>query len=162
MPNLITMLQSGHITEAIKPQTGASARSGDWVSLANYKKCAILVHIAQGNAATTALTVDRATTTAGASEDTGITLTNFWTLEDTPTTSDTWTKGTAAASITTSATGTGSSLYLIDIDAAALDDGTGYMAIQLEAGISNTNNVISATYILYGNRYPAAAPPSAL
>ena len=150
------------IREGIKPQTGGSARSGDYVSLRGYSGCMIMVQIAQGAANTTALTVDKATAVAGTNESTGITLNNWWKLEDTPTSTANYTKGASAASITTSATGSGSSVYVIDVKAeelgAAVSDGTPYDCIQLEAGSSSASNVLSATYVLYGARYAQQTP----
>ena len=143
------------VVEAIKPQTGGSARSGDWVNLENYGGCLIVVDIAQGAANTTAITVDKAKTAAGGSESTGITLTNFWYCADTPSTADTFTKGTAATSITSSSTGFGSSVYVIDLTAAELGDGYSYL--QVELGSSSASNLVQATYILYDAAYPGAA-----
>ncbi len=148
--------QNAKICEAIKPQTGAAARSGDWVSLKGYNKCMIIVHIAQGNAATTAITVDKATDVAGTGESTGITMNNWWYCKDTPTTSDTYTKGTAAASITSSATGTGSSIYVIDIAAEELG---AYDCVQVELGQSHASNLVSAMYVLYEPRYADSTMP---
>lgn len=154
------------VREAIKPQTMGSARSGDWVSLENYEGCLIEIHIAQGHASGSTITVDKATAVAGTNESTGITLANWWKLEDTPTTTANFTKGASAASISTSATGSGSSIYLIDIKAAELvaahSDGTSYDCIQLEAGSSNASNVLSAVYHLYGARYPQQNPANAI
>lgn len=138
--------------EAIKPATAAGALSGDWVSLKNYEGCMIVVHITQGAADTTAITVDKATSVLPAGESTGITLNNWWECEDAPATSDAFTKGTAAASITSSATGSGSSLYVIDVKASELG---AYDCIQVELGASSGSNISSAMYYLYGPRYPA-------
>jgi len=147
---MFKLFENSHICEAIKPQTAAGAKSGDWVSLKGYDGCLILVQIAQGNAATTAITVDKATEVAGSTTSDGITMNNWWYLLDTPTTASIWTKGTAAASITSSATGTGSSLYAIEIKAAELG---AYDCIQLELGASDVANVVAASYILYNGRY---------
>jgi len=137
----------------------AGAASGDWVSLKGYDGILIIVHIAQGNAATTALTVDKATDVAGTGQSAGITMNHWWKCEDAPQISDAFTKGTAAASITTSATGTGSSICAIDIKA---DELGAYDCVQLEAGASNAANILSAIYILYNSRYHQAAPISAI
>ena len=147
------------IVEAIKPQTGGSARSGDWVSLKNYNHITIIVQLALGNAATTAITVDKATAVDGSGNSNGITLNNWYLA--TASTSDAMTKGTAAASITTAATGSGSEIYVIEIDAAELGD---YDCVQLELGASHASNLVSATYVLSGARYAAQAinMPSAI
>jgi len=148
--------EGGVIHEAIKPQTGGSARSGDWVSLKGYEKCLILVHIGQNNAATTEITVDKATDVSGTGESTGITLNNWWSAEDS---AGVYTKGTAASSITSSDTGSGSSVYLIEVRAEELG---AYDCIQVECGASNAANYISALYILYPGRYQQATPISAV
>lgn len=146
----MSLFENIKVCEAIKPQTGANARSGDWVSLKGYDGCMIVVHIAQGAVNTTAITVDKATAVAGTGNSDGITMNNFWYCADTPTTADTFTKGTAAASITSSNTGSGSSIYVIDIKAEELG---AYDCIQLELGASNAANLVSAMYILYKGRY---------
>lgn len=153
------------IISLIKPQTGGSARSGIWVSMANYGKLTMIVSIAQGAANTTAITVDKAKTSAGGSNSDGITMANFWTMVDAAGTaqaaaSDTYTKGTAAASITSSSTGSGCSVYVIEILAEELGDG--YNWVQLELGSSSASNLVSAVGILTEPRYASSANPTAL
>lgn len=155
--------ENSHITPAIAHSTGGSARSGDWASLANYHKIGILVAISQGNAATTAITVDKATSTVPAGESTGITLNNWWKMEDITvgTTVDTWTKGAAAASITTPATGAGMSYYWIEIEADELPaSGTNYNAVQVELGASNASNLVQAFYFMLEPRFAQALTAS--
>lgn len=144
--------------------TGAGARSGDWGSLAKYHKVGIFVQIVQGAANTTAITVDKADDTVPTHESTGITLANWWKLEDVTigTTADTWTKGTAAASITSSATGSGESYYYIEIDADELPTTTyNYNSVQVELGQSAAGNLLSAWYIMLEPRYSEDLTPSA-
>ncbi len=154
------LFENVHICEGIKPQTAAGAKSGDWVSLKDYKRCMIIVYIAQGAVNTTAITVDKAKTAGGVSNSDGITMNNFWYIADAPQTSDVYTKGTAAASITTSATGSGSSIYVIDI--AAQELGTDYDFLQVELGASSASNIVSALYILYNAAYPMALTPTGI
>ncbi len=147
--------EQAHIVPGIAHQTGGSARSGDWVSLAKYGRVGILVSIYQGAANTTAITVDKATSTAPANEATGITMANWWYLLDVTagTTVDTWVKGTAAASITSSATGSGTSYYWIEIRADELPNSTQeYSAIQVELGASAAGNILYATYFMMDPR----------
>lgn len=156
--------ERSHITPAIAHSTGGSARSGDWVSLKNYHKVGILVAISQGNAATTAITVDKATDTVPNNQSTGITLNNWWKMEDITvgTTVDTWTKGTAAASITTPATGSGMSYYWIEIDSSELPAaGVNYNSVQVELGASNAANLVQAFYFMLEPRFEQALTPSA-
>ena len=144
--------------------TGVAARTGDRVSLENYQRVAILVQIYQANAATTAITVDKVTAATAGTESTGITMLNWWKREDVTagTTADTWTKGTAAASITSSATGSGTSYFLIDIGADELSaSGVDYDFVECELGISDVANYLWVTYFLYNPRYAQATLPSA-
>ncbi len=151
------------VVPALSHQTGAGARTADRVCLKNYAGCAILLSIYQGNAATTAITVDKDTAAGGGTESAGITLNNFWYCQDVTvgTTADTWTKGTAAASITSSATGSGTSYYLIDIQADELPEGgVDYDFLELNCGTSNSANYLNAVYLLYGPRYAGATLPT--
>lgn len=135
------------VINAVKPQTGGSARSGDWISLKNAKGVLITVDIAMGAANTTAITVDKATDVSATGESTGITLNNWWKRTD----AGVVTKGTAAASITSSATGSGYETFLIYIDADELPNSTAdYDCIQVELGSSSASNLVSASYILFG------------
>jgi hypothetical protein len=159
------IVQDGKIVSAIKPQTGGNAISSAWINMANYSKATVVIEIAQGNAATTAITLDKAKTSAGGSNTDGITIQNWWSMVDVAGTtqaaaSDTFTKGTAHTSITSSATGTGCSLYVIEISAEEL--GQGYNFFQVELGASNAANIASCLVILTGAAYGGPSTPTAL
>jgi len=148
------------IVEAIKPQTTAGARSGDWVSLKGYRKCAIIVQVARGADATAlAITVDKAKAVAGTDNSDGITMTHFWSNSDCVA-SDTLIKGTAAATIADDTTQSKDHIHVIDID--AVDLGEGYDCIQVEVGQSAAATLVSAVYVLYGARFAQATPPTAI
>lgn len=134
----------------IAPIAGGSARSGDWISLKGYEGVMILVHIAMGHAATTAITVDKATAVAGTGNSDAITLAHAWKRTGALGGAPTWTAVTPATSITSSATGSGEDQFIIDIPASELGD---YDCVQVELGASNSANIVSAEYILYGPRY---------
>lgn len=156
----MTFAENVKIVEAIKPQTGASARSGDWVSLKNHRKCAIVVQIAMGNAATTAITVDKATSVSGTGESTGIAFGPYWANTTTQST-DTLTRtgSSSTTSITSSSAGTGAELYVIQINAEDLGN---FDCVQVELGASNAANLVSATYYLYEPRFAQPIPPAAI
>ena len=151
----------------------AGAADGDWVSLKAYDHVGILVYVTQGNAATTAITVDAATSVAGANLNASITMNDWWYITDTAigtdagTNSDAWTKGAAATSITTSATGSGASAYYIEVNADDLVTGTSaftattqYDCIQLKLGASNVANIIAAFYVMMPSRYAQSVSPT--
>ena len=167
------LMQNAKIVPGLAPATKAAAADGDWVSLKAYDKVGILVYIAQGDVATTTITVDAATSVAGANLNAGITLNEWWYITDTAigtdagTNSDTWVKGVAAASIVGSATASGASMYYIEINADDLVTGqsaftaiTQYDCIQAKIGGSNAADIGCVIYILFPPRYAQAVSPT--
>ena len=144
-----------------------AARTSDRVSLEGYAKVGILVQQYQGGAGTANITVDKITAATAGTESTGMTLNNFWTMEDVTvgTTADTWTKGTAAATIATSNTASGMSYYWIEIDADELRTVTssvGYKFIEVEiSNGSQASNFLQCMFFLFGPRYAGSSLPSA-
>lgn len=171
------LFENSHITPAFQSQTGA-AISGDFVSMKNYGKCLILLHEMRGaNATATVFRVDKATEVAGSTQSTGITMNNFWYVQDvasatgdvggtaaaTVGATDTWTKGTAATSFTGSTTQSVGQWYAIEIDASELPDSSyNYDCIQLAIVSSNGAHYLSAWYVLYEPRYAEDLTPSAI
>ena len=144
------------------------AGAADRVSLENYEGVAILVTQTQGATDSENITWHKATAASGGTEDTSNPITNYWYCEDVTegTTADTWTKGTAVAAganLATSAVGSGTSFYLIDIKAAELpEDGYDYKFVEFNSlGAGSGSNYISAVYFLYGPRFGQATLPSA-
>jgi hypothetical protein len=164
------MMQNAKLVPALAPATMAGAADGDWVSLKAYDKVGILVHITQGNAATTAITVDAGSSVAGANLNAGITMSNWWYITDTAigtdagVNSDTWTKGAAGVAITSSATGTGASAYYIEVNADELVSGSAfgikYDCLQLKLGASDVANIACAWYVMHPSRYAVAVSPT--
>ena len=163
-------MQACKIVPAVAPRTMGAGVDGDWVSMKGYDRIGILVHVSQGNAATSALTVDIGTLVAGPAVTAGITMADWWSITDTAigtdagTNSDAWVKGAAAATITTSNTGTGASAYYIEVDADDLSTGSAFAArtpcLQLKVGISNVANLLDAWYIMFPARYAEAVSPT--
>ncbi len=153
MNGIGSLFENTFVGEAVKIQTTDAARSGDWVSLAGYDGILYIVQILQGAANTSAITVDKAKTNTGGSNSDGITMTRIWKMADTPQTAATnWTAVTAATSITSSSTGSGSSLYAIDIRASDLGNDYDYTQIEIASSTSASNSVC-VLYILYKDRY---------
>lgn len=146
MKNLI---ENAQIVEAIHPQTGGSAITGDYISLKKAGHVTVLCHINQANAATTAITIEQATAVAGTGS-TAITKTVPIYLVADCATSDLWVKQDDAVSYTTSAT-LKHKLVAFEIDAEDLD--TGYDCITVKFGASNAANIVAAQYICGMLRY---------
>lgn len=173
--SLFNLFENVHIVPAFQDQTGA-AIAGDWVCLKNYRGCLILAHEMRGADATaTVLRVDKATAADGTDQSTGITLNNFWYVQDLASVtgdvgastgvgaSDTWTKGTAATSITGSTTQSKGQWYAIDVKASELPNSTAeYDWLQIQVVSSNAAHYISAWYVLYDPRYAEDLTPSAI
>ena len=167
-------IQAAKVVPALAPQTMAGAADGDWVSMKGYDRVGIEIYITQGNAATTAITVDAATSVAGANLNAGITMNNWWYIADLAigtdagVNSDTWVKGAAAATITSSNTGTGASMYYIEVDADDFLSGTSALVaatarwdcIQVKLGASNIGNIASVVYHMGPSRYAQAVSPT--
>ena len=168
--------ENSKIVPAFQDQTGA-AIAGDWVSMENYNRCLILLHEMRGaNGTATVFRVDKARDVAGTNQSTGITMNNFWYVQDLASVtgdvgasalvgaSDTWTKGTAAASFTGSTTQSKGQWYAIEVKASELPDTTyqDYDAIQLQIVSSNVAHYLSAWYVLYEPRFAQASPLSAI
>ncbi|SDE20996.1 hypothetical protein [Desulfuromonas thiophila] len=144
------------IVEAIAPQAGGSAVDGDYVSLKHCTRAIVAVSLTQGNAATVALTLEKATAVDGTGSTAITTAAKLWANEDTAA-GDTLTRQTDAVAFTTSAA-VKNKQVIFEIDPVTLGDG--YDCICVKAGASNAANIVQATYLLEG-RYQQAAPPSA-
>ena len=151
--------QEGKIVEAITPQAGA-AITGDFVSLKNYDKCLILVHINHAAANAVTITVDGATDVAAGGLSAGITFTDWWINEDCAA-SDTLVKGAAAAASIVGGAALTHHMYAIEIDGSELN-ALGLDCIRVVTSASAAANITSAMYILHGARYQQSTPPSAI
>lgn len=166
--NFPMFMESVKIVPGFCHGLGNAANSADRVSLENYARCAALIIINQNAADADTITFHKATAATGGTEDTTNAITNYWYCEDVTagTTADTWTKGTAVASgstLATSATGSGTSYYLIDIGADELPEGgVDYKFFEIVmGGAGPAANFTYITYFLYNPRFGQAALPSA-
>lgn len=144
--------------EAITPQVGA-AITGDYVDLANADEVFVVVHIAQGNAATVAITIEQATVAAGTDSKAITNTVPIWSNLDCAA-SDTLVRRTDAVSYTTDA-GVKHKLVIFQVKAASLDRANGFRYVTVKTGASHADNLTSALYILGGRRYqglPANQP----
>lgn len=147
----MNLIEKTHPVAAFKPQTGGSAITGDYISLQNAEHVTVLVHINQANAATVALTIEQATAVAGTSSKAITNAVPIYLIADAAT-SDVWAAQTAAVSYTTDAT-LKEKLVAFEIPASSLDLANGFDCITVKAGASNAANILSAVYIMSGERY---------
>lgn len=160
-------MESVKIVPGITHQAGNSAGTCEIVSLENYKRVGIFVIQYQGGAGASTITYTKLTAASGGTSDSTNAIPNYWYQVDvtTGTTADTWTKGTAVASgstIATSATGSGTSYYWIDIGAEELPEGAyDYKFVQcVLGGTGSGSNLLDVVYFLYNPRFGQASLPT--
>jgi hypothetical protein len=167
--NFPLLMESLKIVPGLSNTQCDAGASSDRVNIAGYQGVAVLVVQRQGGANDNTVTFHKATTDGTTTEDTTNAIANFWSMEDVTvgTTADTWTKETAVASgatITTSATGSGTSYYLIELDPAEFPDTTSqdYKFLEVVVGSAgHASNFIDVIFLLYQPRYAGATMPSA-
>lgn len=154
------LVERAKIVEGLAPAADAAGRTGDYVSLKDYRGIFIVAHITQGNAATVALTPYQAKTVAAGSEKVIGTVANIWSNLDTATL-DELVRRTDAANYTTDGA-VKNKIVVFFIPAAALDTNNGFDCVCLKTGASNAANITQVAYYLVGGRYSQATPPSAI
>ena len=155
----LSLPENCKIVEAITPQTGASARTGDYVSLKNVVKAWVVVHFnmaGAGNATYATMYEATATSGAGAAATTGNAY-DIWSIAST--TADTLTHQTSGYRYATTTDATGQ-VIIFGIKPSQLT--ATYDCIQVRVASSSTaTNFVSAMYYLQ-TAYPADQPPSAI
>lgn len=154
------LVEGAKIVEAMTPATDAAGRTGDYISLKDAARVFIVFHVAQGNAATIALTIEQATAVAGTASKAITNVVPIWSNLDTSLT-DTLVARTPAVSYTTDAA-LKNKVVVFQVDAASLDTNNGFDCLTLKTGASNAANLTQAMYYLVGLRYPQATPPAAI
>lgn len=145
------------IVRGIEPKTDAAGTTGDYVNLKNYQMAWVIWFITQGNAATIACSISKATGVLPAGATAMTATVPIWTNEDLAT-SDLLVRQTDAASFTTSAATT-HKMVVMQIDPIVL--GPTYDCIAAVTGASDVANLVSALYYLEP-RYAADQPPTAI
>jgi hypothetical protein len=162
-----------HILEKLQIVAGiipidmeAGANNGDWVSMKNYGRCAIVVYKAAGTAGDDpVITVKQASDVGG----TGAKALNFTRIDakvGLQTGIGQFTTITQAAgnTYTDLVSAEAQGLFVIDIQADDLDVDNGFDCVQVsipDAGAAGAE-IGSALYLLHEPRYSAAAMPSAI
>lgn len=160
MTSKFTLPQQVKIIEAIAPAADAAGRTSDIISLKNYGKAYILVHLTQGNAATVALTPMQAQDVAGTNGKVLANAVPIWSNLDTSLT-DTLVRRADAVNYTTDAA-VKNKQVLFEIDPALLDVAGGFDCIYFTTGASNAANITQGQFLLVEPRYAQATPPSAI
>lgn len=161
------LVEKAQIQPAAAPVNLATAgMTGDWVSLANYRRCAVVFNKGVGAASQdTTITLLQATSAAGA----GSKALNF-TRVDTKQASalsavGQFTTVTQAAgnTYTSNTSGEDEALWVIDIDSDSLDVANGFKFISATVADPGTNSQIAnILYILHEPRYGDVPLPSAI
>lgn len=156
---MYSLTQNAKIVEAITPQAGA-AITGDYVSLKNYGKAYVIVHVAQGAADVMAISIEQATVVAGTDSKVITNVVPIWSNLDCAA-SDTLVERTAAVNYSLDV-GLKHKTVVFEIDPALLDVAHDFDCICVKTGASNAANITSALYILTDAKYSQATPPAAI
>ena len=155
-----TLPEQAKVLQALPPAADAAGRAGAWVSCKFAHKTYIIVLVAQGNAATVALTINQAQDESGTGAKAITAAVPIWFCTD-ESVSDALVPQTAAVSFTTDA-GLKNKIVIFEIDPAKLDQANGFHCVQVVTGASNVANITAAIYQGQPLRYLASTPPSAL
>jgi hypothetical protein len=152
-----SIIQQAPPVEVLNPATDAAGRTGKWINARMAAKFAIIVHIAQGNAATILLSVLQGTSNSGASSKAGPSVKIATNLDTAA--ADAFTAQTDAATYTTDA-GVKNKIVILELDPSTLDINNGFDHFTISTGASNVANLTQAEVIPLGLRYQGATPPT--
>lgn len=157
MPSQFCLGERLIFASSLTPQADAAGRTGLYVSLKNAQKAWAVFDINQGNAATIALSLSKATAVAPTGATAVTELLPIWANQDTAA-SSIQSAQTAAASFTTSAA-LKSKRVIIEIDPGKL--GETYDCIALVTGASNAANITSG-FIVIEPKWAGATLPEVM
>jgi hypothetical protein len=152
-PNL-SLLEQVQIVSGFAPIALTSVRTGDVVSLKNYRRCLILFHKGIGGAGEDPTITLLQGTDVAFGTNKALTFTNIYKKQDPTSLADVgqWTKVTQAAANTyTDATsGEQAALWAIDVKAEDLDIANNYDCIRASIGdVGSVSQIGAVEYILY-------------
>lgn len=163
----MTISLNARLDEQVTPIVAAAgllltSTLGDttYVSLKGYRKCQIIISIADGTTVTgTAITLKQATAIAGTNEK-ALGFTRMLANVDYGASKTMVETAVSANTFTTQAVNSKDSVYIIDVDSDSLDVANGFDCIRVDA----TGHAATASrgcfvlYNLYGARYSGANP----
>ena len=154
-----SLLHQMQIVQVIPPAADAAGRTGQYVSLKNAGKITFLVQIAQGNAATVAVSLLQAQDVSGTGSKALVATAISSNLDESA--SDLLVAQATASSYTTDA-GLKNKIVAFEVDEAALDVTNGFRTVTISTGASNVANITSAVALAFAERYAGATMPSAI
>ncbi len=163
----MTVSLNARLDEQVTPIVAAAgllltSTLGDttYVSLKNYRRCQIIIVIADGTTVTgTAVTLKQATAVAGTGEK-ALGFTRMLANTDYAASKTMVETAVANNTFTTQAVNSKDSVYVIDVDSDSLDAANGFDCLRVDA----TGHAATASrgcvvlYNLYGARYSGASP----
>lgn len=152
-----TLPEQAVLVGVMPPAADAAGRTGDYISTKNLLKVFVVFHINQGNAATVACSISKATAVAPTGATAMTETVRIWSSED-QATSHQFTRATDAASFTTSAA-VKNKIVVMEIEPGRL--GETYDCLAPVTGASHADNITSA--LIYAvPRYAGASTPNVL
>lgn len=162
----------GRLIDRIKPVMGcapaaltSTAGDGDYVSMKGYSKLTIIITILNGSTVTGgAITLKQATdVTNSQSDEKALAFSKMYANVDCAAADALTETAVVSNTFTTDSTNSKQLMYVIEVDAADLDQDNGFDCVRVDSA-SMANAVGCALYLLWGARYakPAGAMPSAI
>ena len=150
----ITLAEAGHFINIVPPIDITGGVTGDIFTMKNYAHATIVIQIGVSAAAFTKITVNECTDFAGS----GATAIPFSIYKEETAAGDTLGARTAvlAAGLTPSPDDT--IMYVIELDASELSDGSEFVQLSLTNGVNSV--IASALAILTGARYGEDQSPT--
>lgn len=153
------IIETMQIVSAIVPANLATAaNNGDWVSMANYRRCLVVLFKGAGGATENPVfTLQQATDNAGTGAK-ALNFTDYYTKIGTLTGVGQFTRVTqTAAGSATPASATSEAIIVAEVTASMLDVSNGFTWIQLSIpDVGATSQIGAGLYILFDGRYQDA------
>lgn len=137
--------QSLLFANTIKPQSDASARSGDFVTLARAHKGFFLCQAVIGSGAVT-FTLQQATNTSGAGAKAFTNNARIWLVDDTTIANPVPVRQADGVAFTTTAVAS-NKMVIFEVDPAMLDTANGFTSATVNSGGSGAAQSVSAQFI---------------
>jgi hypothetical protein len=148
--------------DALTPAADAAGRNGRWINMALMSKVAVICSVNQGNAAQVTLSIEQATSAAGAGAKALAKNAPVWaTIDADAALGDIQTRQADGVSFQTDV-GLKKKVVTFLIDDSMLDVAGGFAYIRVKTSASNAANITGALYVPQAQRYQGASPPSAI